>query len=734
MSGRLILVTVALLAGIMGGVGFWWVTGLLVIWLVIKTDRTIFIFVSLFFVIGLGRGVMDVLQWRHPPQPHGGIAIPASAIKLKEGYVSFIGRAANGVSVSGRGTVSQAVARKLATNDQPVRLEGSYEVTRLAPARNQYEFDYATYAWQSRQLAYELVKPTLDFSFQPKQQLQDVIDGWRVKIFAYFAQLPPKVRQYAKGLLLGQMDDDFMTQRQAFVDLGVFHLFSISGLHLFALVAALYWFAARLRIPQGVVDLALMGLLPLLLLLLPLGAGLWRAVWMRLAGIVNRYLQLGFTGLDLFGMVLMVNLIWQPRILMTMGGQLTYLMTGLLISLPTMRKWQLNWRLVLAGMPVIAWHTFSFNVLTVIFNWLLMPIFELAIMPGLVVALALPHSGVTRLFNDALQLLETLLIGLSQLPGQMIIGAFPSWLAVAGVLVMAIVITRLKWSLAISWFLVVLAWCWYQPNYRVVMFDVGQGDAILIEAPFRRGVMLIDTGGRIFGQTSHPPVSRAIVPYLHARGYTRLNTLVVTHPHMDHLGDAPLLAQLIPINRLVTTPTAQSHPMIRKIRQRVGTMQVVTSDQQLQMGPLQFQVLWPTVDAHPNPQDKNADSIVLYGKIGKSSWLFTGDADQTIERSQVLPRQLKADFLKAGHHGSKTSSDPAVVASLELKAALISAGVANRYGHPHQETLKTFAQAGVPVVSTHEQGMIWTESSPYRQEDELFSWLKIKESRSHAGP
>lgn len=247
MSGRLILVTVALLAGIMGGIGFWWVTGLLVIWLIIKTDQTISICVGLFFVIGLGRGVMDVLQWRHPPQPHGSIAIPASAIKLKEGYVSFIGRAANGVSVSGRGTVSQAVADKLATNDQPVRLEGGYEVTRLAPARNQYEFDYATYAWQSRQLAYELVKPTLDFSFQPKRQLQDVIDGWRVKIFAYFAQLPPKVRQYAKGLLLGQMDDDFMTQRQAFVDLGVFHLFSISGLHLFALVAALYWFAATSR-------------------------------------------------------------------------------------------------------------------------------------------------------------------------------------------------------------------------------------------------------------------------------------------------------------------------------------------------------------------------------------------------------------------------------------------------------------------------------------------------------
>ncbi len=76
------------------------------------------------------------------------------------------------------------------------------------------------------------------------------------------------------------------------------------------------------------------------------------------------------------------------------------------------------------------------------------------------------------------------------------------------------------------------------------MFDVGQGDAILIESPFHQGVMLIDTGGRIFGKTSHPPVSRAIVPYLHARGYARLNTLVLTHPDMDHVGDAPKLARV----------------------------------------------------------------------------------------------------------------------------------------------------------------------------------------------
>ncbi|MEK0397532.1 ComEC/Rec2 family competence protein, partial [Lactobacillus delbrueckii] len=79
-------------------------------------------------------------------------------------------------------------------------------------------------------------------------------------------------------------------------------------------------------------------------------------------------------------------------------------------------SWQLNWRLVLASMPVIAWHTFSFNILTVLFNWLLMPIFELGVMPGLAIALLLPHATLTATFDDGLQLLENGLVSLSRVP------------------------------------------------------------------------------------------------------------------------------------------------------------------------------------------------------------------------------------------------------------------------------------------------------------------------------
>ena len=141
-----------------------------------------------------------------------------------------------------------------------------------------------------------------------------------------------------------------------------------------------------------------------------------------------------------------------------MGGQLTYLMTGLLIGLPALHKWQVNWRLVLGGMPVIAWHTFSFNLLTVFFNWLLMPIFELIIMPGLVFALLCRTQGLTYLFNDTLQLLETILIRLESLAWADYYRCVSQLVGVCWGFAMMLVLTWQCWPVTVGLFVVLALW------------------------------------------------------------------------------------------------------------------------------------------------------------------------------------------------------------------------------------------------------------------------------------
>ena len=99
MSGRFILMAAGLLAGILIGIGGWLPACLLLLWLLVKTTRNLVIVVSLAILVGLGRGLIDAQQWRQPPVPQGSIVIPATALKLKEGYASFTGRAANGVII-----------------------------------------------------------------------------------------------------------------------------------------------------------------------------------------------------------------------------------------------------------------------------------------------------------------------------------------------------------------------------------------------------------------------------------------------------------------------------------------------------------------------------------------------------------------------------------------------------------------------------------------------------------
>lgn len=117
----------------------------------------------------------------------------------------------------------------------------------------------------------------------------------------------------------------------------------------------------------------------------------------------------------------------------------------------------------------------------------------------------------------------------------------------------------------------------------------------------------------------------------------------------------------------------------------------------------QFSVLSP----YEKEDNKNDSSIVLHSEIGGLSWIFTGDMGEEGEREllSTFP-QLQADILKVGHHGSKTSSSTLFLEQLQPKAALISVGKENRYGHPHGEVIGNLERNGIKVFRTDEDGSI----------------------------
>jgi len=251
---------------------------------------------------------------------------------------------------------------------------------------------------------------------------------------------------------------------------------------------------------------------------------------------------------------------------------------------------------------------------------------------------------------------------------------------------------------------------------EVTVLDVGQGDAILVDLPDRRR-MLIDGGGALTG--SGPDPGRLIVlPVLRARRITHLDVLVLTHPHPDHVNGLVAIAEQLSIGEFwdgggpagppfgAGSPTEQ----IRAILKRRGT--VIRTPSELCQAPHWFgrariDVLHPCgwSGGHAGGNDS---SIVLRIGLGGRAVLLTGDAEHEAEAFLLEHRasMLRADFLKLGHHGSRTSTHPPFLDQVAPKAVGISAGFRNRFGHPHSELLARVRSAGPTVLRTDRDGAL----------------------------
>ncbi len=255
------------------------------------------------------------------------------------------------------------------------------------------------------------------------------------------------------------------------------------------------------------------------------------------------------------------------------------------------------------------------------------------------------------------------------------------------------------------------------PTPTLTMVDIGQGDSLFLQDQLNRRNILIDTGGRIEigakqkwqARTTAAPAERTLIPYLKSLGVGQIDTLVVTHTDADHMGDLLALIDQIKVKKILVSQGSLSNvkfvELLKKTQAKILVGQV---GQRLQIFDRYLEVLYPLA-----PGDgKNNDSIVLYGNLYGTKFLLTGDLEAAGER-ELLARypELSVDVLKAGHHGSKTSSSEAFIKAIRPSLGLISCGQDNRYGHPNAETLETFQKYGVATLRTDERGAIKFEKN-----------------------
>jgi competence protein ComEC len=283
---------------------------------------------------------------------------------------------------------------------------------------------------------------------------------------------------------------------------------------------------------------------------------------------------------------------------------------------------------------------------------------------------------------------------------------------------------------------------------RVVVLDVGQGDATVVALPGGRA-LLVDTGG-VAPLTAGPDAfdappgfdigDRVVARALRALGVRRLDAFVVTHGDPDHLLGARGLLTHVATDAIWEGVPVPPHPGLRSLtalaRSESITWRTVRAGDIERVGDVELRVLHPPAPDWERQRVRNDDSVVLEIRIGTVSVVLPGDIGKEGERA-ILPRleQGRLVILKAPHHGSATSSSQELLDRFRPRAVIFSCGRNNRFGHPHPAVVERYRAMGSAIFSTAIDGAVFVETDGRRVD--IRGWmgreLSIERLPVHAG-
>ncbi len=571
------------------------------------------------------------------------------------------------------------------------------------------------------------------------------------------------------GLLLGDRTDISAEIKSAFINTGTIHVLAVSGSHVALVVVIIYAFFGVLRLPRSPKIIATIFAIIYYMYLTNATPSVVRASLMAIVVLLGKLVQEKSSVYNNLGISAVIIFLVEPKQLFDVGFQLSFSavfsmtyfypkLEFLIKNIPqslarytwiekVMQLFALTLAAQIGTIPFTAYYFGKVSLISFVANLIVVPLVEVNIIIGMSGALlGILSMWIASCFSEVNQLFAWFALWFVKLANQVPLATISTaafglketffYSTVVGMvfnLRNKIFVRRtilVVFAVSDIFLLASLVEQRLHP-LRVTFFDVGQGDAALIQFPTGE-TMLVDGGPKTL---TYDAGEKIVLPFLRRNEINNLDVVLVTHPHADHLGGVPAIMRSLPVKKIIIpNQRAQSllYTEFENQKRHTTTTIAMAGNIISEIPNARLYLLHPTTafldsDSSDGYTELNNVSVVFKLQYGATSFLFVGDAETPVEEQLdvVYGDFLRSDVLKAGHHGSITSSSEEFVHLVHPMNVVVSVAKFNKFRHPSKVVLERYNNIGAHIYRTDADGAIIFESDG--KSVQRVNWKKEKD-------